>query len=63
MPIKLGNDTFWVDVQEDSKTGELNSDGTVIQEDSIMLNLDMEGNGALNISKTGAQGKSYKHSI
>ena len=56
MPIKVGNDTFWVDVQEDNKTGELNSDGTVIQEDSIMLNLDMEGNGGLNISKTGAQG-------
>ena len=59
MPIKLGNDTFWVDVQEDNKTGDLNSDGTVMQEDSIMLNLDMEGNGALNISKTGAQGKAY----
>jgi hypothetical protein len=63
MPIKLGNDTFWVDVQEDNKTGDLNSDGTVMQEDSIMLNLDMEGNGALNISKTGAQGKAYIISI
>ena len=57
MPIKLENDQMiWVDVQDDNKTGELNSDGTAIQEDSIMLNLDMEGNGALNITKTGSQG-------
>ena len=57
MPIKLENDQMiWVDVQDDNKTGELNSDGTAIQEDSIMLSLDMEGNGALNITKTGSQG-------
>ena len=57
MPIKIENDTFWVDVcQEENKTGELNSDGTVIPEDSIMLNLDMDGNGSANVNQAAAQG-------
>ena len=45
----MGEDTFWVDVcQEDKKTGVLKSEGTAIPEDSIMLKLDMEGNGMSN---------------
>ena len=56
MPIKLGNDTFWVDVcQEENKT-EPNSDGAAIPEDSIMLNLDMEGNTALDPNQSVSHG-------
>merc|ERR1711894_298267 len=56
MPIKLGNDTFWVDVcQEENKT-EPNSDGAAIPDDSIMLNLDMEGNTALDPNQSVSHG-------
>ena len=61
MPIKMGEDTFWVDVcQEDKKTGVLKSEGTAIPEDSIMLKLDMEGNGMSNANPAPTQGRN-KH--
>ena len=51
MPIKVGDKTFWVDVCQEG------GDSTTISEDSIMLNLDMEGNGGTDINQSGTQGK------
>ena len=59
MPIKLGNDTFWVDVcKTDNKAGALTSDEGTIAEDSIMLNLEMDGSGGSDSNPVLSQGSS-----
>ena len=50
MPIKMGDDTIWVDVK--------NEGTTTTSEDSIMLKLDMEGNATSSVIPTqGTQGE------
>ena len=49
MPIKMGDDTIWVDVKNDGASGN--------SEDSIMFKLDMEGNGNSNPTVSEARGR------
>ena len=49
MPIKMGDDTIWVDVKKEGASGN--------SEDSIMFKLDMEGNGNSNASASEARGR------
>ena len=49
MPIKMGDDTIWVDVKKEGASGN--------SEDSIMFKLDMEGNGNSNASVSEARGR------
>ena len=49
MPIKMGEDTIWVDVKNEG-TAETS-------ENSIMLKLDMEGNGNSNAVLSEARGR------
>ena len=49
MPIKMGDDTIWVDVKKEGASGN--------SEDSIMFKLDMEGNGNPNANVPEIRGR------
>lgn len=49
MPIKMGEDTIWVDVKNEGASGN--------SEDSIMFKLDMEGNGNPNANVPETRGR------